>query len=241
MKRCLFLANVFFWMASASFAEVDETFAFTDASGNTVAGGSIINVTEPTVKTETDPDFGTTTTTTYYESKLYVKNVSGEHAGAALNFTVQAKPAGSWQTCFLGTCQTFDDSKIGVVQTKAAADFDPALEPQSLQDEWFIEEGTYGTCTVVFQLVTYNVEYKTAYGFSWYSVTTEKGKGPSVTVNYIYADPAGINANVADKKLNSVTYYDLSGRKVNYPASGVYVKRMAYADGSVRTEKVSLR
>jgi len=241
MKRILLSLTAVVMGASATFAAIDETFVFTDASGNVIADGSIINVTEPTVKTETDPDFGTTTTTTYFESKLNVKNTSSEHFAAALNYTVQTKPAGSWQTCFLGSCKALDDSTIGIVQTKEAADFDPALEPQPLQDEWFVEEGKYGTCTVLFQLLAYNVVEKTAYGYTWYSVTTLKGKGPSVTVNYIYTDPAGINANVADKKLNSVAYYDLSGRRVSAPKNGVYVKKMTYADGTVLTNKVSLK
>jgi len=54
---------------------------------------------------------------------------------------------------------------------------------------------------------------------------------------------AGINA-VADGGngyMKNVTYTDLSGRKIATPTSGVYVKSVTYADGSVKVMKVVKR
>lgn len=48
----------------------------------------------------------------------------------------------------------------------------------------------------------------------------------------------GIKNASADAKAMSVTYYDLSGRKVQNPKHGVFVKKTVMSDGKVKTGKM---
>lgn len=53
-------------------------------------------------------------------------------------------------------------------------------------------------------------------------------------------NPTGINAVAdADKKVASVEYFDLSGRKISVaPASGLYLKSVKYSDGTTSVRKI---
>lgn len=54
----------------------------------------------------------------------------------------------------------------------------------------------------------------------------------------VYSDGSvvtGIKNASADAKAMSVTYYDLSGRKVQNPKHGVFVKKTVMSDGKVKT------
>ena len=57
----------------------------------------------------------------------------------------------------------------------------------------------------------------------------------------VYSDGSvvtGIKNASADAKAMSVTYYDLSGRKVQNPKHGVFVKKTVMSDGKVKTGKM---
>lgn len=57
----------------------------------------------------------------------------------------------------------------------------------------------------------------------------------------LYSDGSvvtGIKNASADAKAMSVTYYDLSGRKVQNPKHGVFVKKTVMSDGKVKTGKM---
>lgn len=230
--RWPFLSLALIASASFAYADVDHTFEFVDAQGNIVADGSVINRTEV-------EDYGLGGL--MIGSGLYVKNVSDEHYGCGMTLTIKEMSKGTFQHCFPGSCVVYDNSKVGVPQKREAVDFDPAVDAQSLQSEWLPESGSYGTCVVNYQLLAYESEYVNKYGGFWQATSQLVGNGPSVTVNFIYADPAGINVNVAEQNLNSVNYYDLSGRKVSKPVGGVYVKKMVYADGTVKSSKVTVK
>lgn len=209
---------------NAQTTDIDHTFEFVDANGDIVANGSIINRTEVEENAFGDKQIS---------SGLYAKNTTDELKGVAVQLTIASLPSGSFQHCFPGSCQVTPSPKTGYSYIQGPLT-STAGATESLQSEWLIDEGNYGTCTVTYQFLIYEIDPITwEYTFVAY--------GPSVTSNYTYTDPAGINANVADKKLNSVTYYDLSGREVSNPAGGVYVKKMAYADGTVNTSKVLLK
>ena len=54
-------------------------------------------------------------------------------------------------------------------------------------------------------------------------------------------DPAGISAIMASKEVTSVEYYDLTGRKLDNPTTGLVIKRTTYSDGSVKSIKRVIR
>lgn len=223
MKK-LFLSLALIASASFAYADVDHTFEFVDAQGNIVADDSVINRTE--IETTAFGDL-------QISSGLYAKNTTEDVAGVAVQLTFASLPSGTFQHCFPGECVVTPSPKTNYSYTQGPL-ASTAGKTESLQSEWLVSEGTYGTCTVTYQLKVYEADPLT---FEW----NLYADGPSVTVNYIYSDPAGINTNVADKKLNSITYYDLFGRRVSEPVSGVYVKKMTYADGTVKTNKISLK
>lgn len=231
MKK-LFLSLALIASASFVYADVNHTFEFVDAKGNIVADGSVVNRTELE-----ENAFGTM----QISSGLYVENKSDQHYACGFSLTIKEMPSGSFQHCFPNSCSVYDKSKVGILQDRGTLDLGPEVGAQDLQSEWIVEDGVYGTCVVTYQLSVYKSEYVNKYGGYWQATSERVGDGPSVTVNYIYADPAGISTNVAEQKLSTVTYYDLSGRKVSKSASGVYVKKMSYADGSVKSVKVALK
>lgn len=54
-------------------------------------------------------------------------------------------------------------------------------------------------------------------------------------------DPAGISAITASKEVTGVEYYDLTGRKLDNPTTGLVIKRTTYSDGSVKSIKRVIR
>ncbi|MCH5228839.1 MAG: hypothetical protein J1F12_02445 [Muribaculaceae bacterium] len=56
----------------------------------------------------------------------------------------------------------------------------------------------------------------------------------------ITEEPAGIES-IFDSEIKSVSYYDLSGRKIANPEKGIYIIRATKADGSVVAKKAIIR
>lgn len=54
-------------------------------------------------------------------------------------------------------------------------------------------------------------------------------------------DLLGLTTPVADSKVESVSYYDLTGKQVSKPQNGLYIKTSILSDGSVKTEKLFIR
>lgn len=233
MKK-LFIALCFLAMGySASFAQlqtpIDHTFEFVNDSknGNIIENGTIINISN--VETSDDG----ISIRKFINSGLYVKNTTGEIAYGGLLITIENLPSGMLSHCWPSVCQNYTQDYLaqnGNVINRDPARVQPSTEgDQSLQSEWYISEGQYGTCTVSYQFKVYTIDKDFNY--------TPKGDGPKVTVNYIYSNPNGINSNVASKQLKSIAYFDLSGREVKNPVQGVFVKKLVYADGTTRTVK----
>ena len=66
--------------------------------------------------------------------------------------------------------------------------------------------------------------------------------GSGITTYDADSDVDGISHSWADKKIESVSYTDLAGRKLDHPAAkGVSLRTIQYSDGTVRTQKVVLK
>jgi thiol-disulfide isomerase/thioredoxin len=57
----------------------------------------------------------------------------------------------------------------------------------------------------------------------------------------VTGDTTGAASAIINGQVVSSEYYDLSGRRVITPSNGIYVKRVAYSDGTVKTSKVTVR
>lgn len=234
MKKHLFLVLSLLTGAASCIAQistpVDNSYIFTDKNGTEITDGSVVNVTEAEL---VDDGFFIKP---QMNSGLYVKtNTTNKYLGASVEVNIKQISNGQVQICFPNVCRSGLNS-VGITETDAAV---PQLwTSDALESEWFPEgENTYGTCTVDYKLKVYDA-YEMGGGVYEYEF---RANGPTVTVNYIYSDPTGIDATTASKELKSVLYYDLSGRNVSKPVSGVYVKKYVYGDGTTNVEKVMIK
>lgn len=142
-----------------------------------------------------------------------VKNNGGSAVNVSLGINIKALPANTCvQYCYPDNCRisneatliTTDPASVAAGKTKSTATEWQCYDPE-------IDDYAYGVCTIEFTIY-------------------ENGqKGNVVTVNYVYADPAGITT--VDKNATVVKSYDLQGREATN-ASGIVIEKMS--NGKVR-------
>ncbi|MBO5181731.1 MAG: T9SS type A sorting domain-containing protein [Paraprevotella sp.] len=190
------LTALLFCAVAPSWAQVDNTFCFVDANGNTLADGSTVNATE----IEVDPFEGFAMIPT----GLSVKNTTGEEAYISADVIVNSLANGSFQVCFPMECRSGITSSFTTDCGSMSAG-----ETKSLQTEWIpANADSYGKSTITFKLKVMTRSGK----FPNYKYTF-KADGPEVTVNCIYADPTGIN-EVSDATHAIVNVYDITGKTI---------------------------
>lgn len=229
--RKIFTLTICLMASMASFSQTTaNSFAFQDAEGNIVADGAVLTRTETTA----DP-FGFQ----YIISGLYVKNVSSGRADLKIECDITQLPSGTTHSiCYPGDC--VDKDKIGTYES-VAVDGNVAGTVSDMKAEWK-HNGKYGTCTVKYTIKEYKYDGDVVNEDGIVIPTyTFIGNGPSVTVNYVNADPAGINATTAATAVTSIVYYDLQGRITTNPGKGLYIKKVKTADGNTKTVKTVLR
>lgn len=214
MKKIFTLTLSLFVAAVATFAqeeEIDETFQFVDSEGNVVADGSTLTITEY----ETHPFLGTIQMPT----GLNVKNTTDEEAICGVEYVVDEISNGDFQICFPTNCIT--QKAPGTYETPSgslAAD-----EVKDLLSEWLPKD--YGTATVSYRLMVYGsgLPGKPA---------VFNGYGPTVTVNFVYSDPAGVDGVTAAGDVKETARYSLDGRRLSQPEKGINLVKTS--DGKVR-------
>lgn len=196
MKKIVSLCLGLF-AALAIQAQNEFPLQFADQYGNVIADGSTLSITE-----SEDDGFGGI----LMPSGLYVKNTSSDEVRCGGSFEIQSMSNGVFQSCFPTNCM--QASNVGSYTTQNGAV--GAGELKSMQTEWL--PTAEGSCTVTYQLLTYK-----------YNAITSKWivdkYGPTVTLNFSYST-SGISAVKAEE---SVTCYDLQGRRVVHPSKGLYI------------------
>lgn len=187
-----------------------STIIFTDENGNEIADGTTITAD----KTVTD-DFGDM----LIPSGIYVKNLSAEDAGVRINYIIKTLDNGTMQICFPMACV----SKNTTGTFKTDNGMMSANEKRDLQTEWLPQ--TYGKCTVTYQIEM--MKQTSVFPPKYESL----GTGASITVNYVYADPAAINAITDDSHSATSAYYDAAGARLARPRHGLNIVRKS--DGKV--------
>lgn len=215
MKKIYFILACLFAGVATSYADIDETVVFTIGSGGeALEDGYTLTVSDVTE----DELLGN-----YINSGLYVKNTdSSVNNYLAIQWEVESLPSGFVQLCFPMTCDYGRETGtyttgIGIIR---------AGEERSLQSEWCLD--SYGTCTVTYTILLYNSS----------TDTTPSAQGPSVTVNFVYSADAAVNVVENNAEEVSTEYFDLSGRRVNAPQSGLVIKKSVLSDGTAKSEKV---
>lgn len=196
-KTLLSIALSFF--AMGAMAQVDETFLFCNSEGETIANGSVLNVTEG----EEDEFSGGV----LMKSGLYVK-YNGTSAGgwAGMSLDIKKMDNGRLQHCFPGNCFSYDKPGI-IVRSEAGSvkkDF-----VQDINSEWM--PAAKGMCTVAYSL----------------RVTDRDGnmqaEGPTVTVNYCNGVEAPANVPSINAATTGGPVYNLQGQAVGQDYKGIVI------------------
>lgn len=205
---------VLFVLGALSIQAQDFPLRFVDGSGNEVADGSVLDLTDVE-----DLGFGDV----QISSGLYVENITSENVVCGTEYTITALPNGAFQTCFPTNCVMRETTGSWMSETGTLA----ANEKKSIQTEWLPYDP--GTAVVEFQLLKYKLNPVT----QKYAIDA---RGPKVTMRFIF-NPTGNLDAVAAPRVVSTTFHTLDGRCVLSPNHGLHIVRVAYSDGSVKTEK----
>jgi hypothetical protein len=190
--------------------EVDATFQFVDAQGQTVPDGSVITVNSPNSEGE-------------MSVPLFVKNVSDDQAAVSMYEVLTDMPDGIWRTCAFGNCMELTSTGYSA-KSVVNSDYN-----STIQTEWIPEKGKYASWTATLQIQVFNITQKKQFGQVVYQPGNEIiGYGPKVTVKFDYRDPASISSA---KTATAERFYSLTGRPAARPQKGVNIVRLA--DGKI--------
>ena len=209
----MLLVSAFVSMAGMSYAQTDyNTLQFEDKDGNVVENGSVITVNEYE-KDEFDED-----APGFISTGLSVTNTTPDKVGVGVTVDLQKMDNGYAEFCFPVNCKQM--LAVGSYEQKGQLD---AYITKELATEWFPE--AYGKSTMKIKLQV----LKASSGFP--PTYTFVANGPEVTVNFVYADPTGIEQieNKASRRV--VGYYDVKG--VEHKALQKGINIVKYAGGKV--------
>ena len=193
--------------------EIDNTLQFVDSKGNAIADGSVLTV-------DSVEDLGFQS---QISSGVFVKNTSSETVYAGMEVNITRLDNGSISCCFPVNCQISEN--LGVFNTTAGA-VDGGVQNKTIQTEWVLADATsYGQATATFRISMYTKGPRSSY--------IPTGYGPSITINFVNKDPAGIKAlgtTTAASKV--VAIYNVRGEQIGHMQKGLNIVR--YADGTVK-------
>lgn len=223
--RSFLMAMVLLAGSTVAFAqdEVDNTFRFIDNDGNEVPDGSTYTAIakEPYPGGNFQADFD-----------LFVENTTEDIAYVSARIITEYMSSGSVSFCFPEQCMS-----IGLDFTSGTGPIVKG-DKKALNSEWIPEAGEYGTATFTLQLRVMEEISPLKYEFKAY--------GPKITLNCIYADPAGIN-DVTVSGNETVNVYDMTGRAVITAGSvadvsalgkGTYVCEVLKGGRRIATKKI---
>lgn len=185
----------------------------------------------------------------YISSGLFVKNISGDAVQTYLDINIETIPFGAHNICYKGSCLTQNatgeytypasvlSSKGNIMNVSGLAKDEAA----SLMAEWICgaKEGK--------TIIKYTVHACQKDGTETVFIAGKPTPKPiykvveskTVTVNFLY-DPtgAGIDGIQADKAVRT-EYLDITGKRIQEPANGLYIKKSTMSDGTVITRKIA--
>jgi len=210
MKKLFAIAVMMLGMVN-TYAQVDGTFQFVDASGNVVADGSTVTFSE------VEPGIPGLIAD-QIKFNLFVKNTLNEEAYVAARLVTEELPSGSVQFCFPEQCQNGELPKDYTSDGGTVS----ANEKKPLNSEWNLENGKYGTARFTLQILVMDRSGRAPkYEYSL------KANGPKITINCIYADPSGIADMESDKNATVISRYDSKGNKLSAPVKGLNIIKLS--------------
>lgn len=193
--------------------EIDNTLQFVDSKGNAIADGSVLTV-------DSVEDLGFQS---QISSGVFVKNTSSETVYAGMEVNITRLDNGSISCCFPVNCQIGEH--VGTFSTMAG-EIGGGTQNKTIQTEWVPSDATsYGQASAVFRICMYVKGPGTKY--------IPTGYGPSVTINFVNRNPAGIKSigtSTAGKKVAAI--YNVRGESLSQMQKGLNIVR--YTDGTVK-------
>lgn len=209
MKKISTFVLLLMMGAMSAWSQTENIFHFVDKDGKEVPDGTELTITEVE---EEDDGFGGVTV--MMPSGLYVKNMTDEEVSLRIHCQLQTLDNGLFQICFPANC----------ISKEAVETFDTPSGPmnsneiKNLQTEWLPTE--YGKCTAVYQVEV--MKLVSLIPLKYESL----GMGPTVTVQYVYADPASIGNAFKDEANKPMVWYNLNGIRQNTSQRGLNIVRM---------------
>ena len=211
MKKITTLAFFLLMGVLSAWSQTDDTFRFVDKDGKEVPDGTELTITE----TEDDGWGGV-----MMKTGLYIKASKSGTLYGSMAYTIAEISSGAFQVCFPENCTS--QEKAGEYETPMGV-----VKTEDIQAEWLPE--AYGTAKVTLQPMTYKHNNVTGN-------TSFVGYGPKITINFVYADPAGVAGANADGK-KEVGRYALDGRQLAQPQKGLNIVKTS--DGN--THKIIIK
>ena len=185
----------------------------------------------------------------FISSGLFVKNTSGDALQTYIDINIETMPFGTHSICYKGACLKQDATgeytyPASVFSSKGNVMNVTGLAKDEIQDllaEWICgaKEGK--------TIIKYTVHACQQDGTELVFIAGKPTNKPiykvveskTVTVNYLY-DPtgAGIDGVKADKAVRT-EYLDITGKRIQEPANGLYIKKSTMSDGTVITRKIA--
>ena len=185
----------------------------------------------------------------FISSGLFVKNISGDAVQTYLDINIETMPFGAHNICYIGACLTQNATgdytyPASVLSSKGNIMNVTGLAKDGLQDlkaEWICgaKEGKTIIKYTVHACQQDGKEQVIIAGRPSYKPIYKVVESKTVTVNYLY-DPtgAGIDGIKADKAVRT-EYLDITGKRIQEPANGLYIKKSTMSDGTVITRKIA--
>ena len=190
MKKTFTFVLMLFFTAHFALA---QTVKFVDESGNTIANGTTLEVSEAV-----EDEWGDMLIPT----GLFVENTTNKDIYVGIDFNVKNLPNGAFQICFPQNCMNISETG----EKKTPEGLMEANAKQDLKAEWIPDENGFGTCTVELQANVYV-----------YNTITKKytldEEGPKITVNMVCKDPASVKNIEKDVKI--LSRYNLVGQQMS--------------------------
>ena len=247
MKKLYTLAAAILLSAASLSAQESKYVQFVEqnAAGEYVAVADGATVTRTTL-VEDDMGMGDD----FISSGLFVKNIAGDAVQTYLDINIESMPFGTHSICFIGSClkhnaagkHTYPSSVLsskGNIINVSGISKDATA---SLMAEWIC--GKNEGSTKIKYTVNACVQDGTETVIIPNRPPTSKPiykvvESQTVTVNYVY-DPSGtgIDGIQADKAVKA-EYYDITGKRIENPANGLFIKKTTNADGTVVTRKMA--
>lgn len=242
--RTLFIVMALMGLHVGANAQVDNTFRFVDQkTGNEIPdGGTYTTVAELIDKI---PELPGALVVIEAKFDIDVENTTNDVAYVGAHVVSEELAGGKLQFCFPTQCPP--NVPLDYVVPEAETGTMAAGEKKELQSEWTATKGQYGTARFTVQLRTMEVTKWIGTGDN--KIPSEyalKANGPKITINCIYADPAGVN-DVKATGLTTYNVYDMTGRRVvengteadvQSLGKGLFVRETVIGGKRVSAEKI---